>query len=151
MKIPPPTRKNNAMSEPPKPKPTSIAEEVFWNSAMMIVAPNKPRPTVNIPATPPVRKATSSASRIDPRRAAAAVRMFPRVASVIPMYPVRPDATQPSKKAMVRKMPDDTKLSAVSPFGFSIATEVTNTMMATGTRIMPMVRNCRLRYAHAPT
>ena len=85
VKIPPPTRRNNASNDPPKPKPTSIADEVFWNNAMIAVAPSKPRPTVNIPATPPVRNATCNASFIDPRRAAAAVRTFPRVASVIPM------------------------------------------------------------------
>ena len=29
VKMPPPTRKKSAISEPPKPKPTSIADEVF--------------------------------------------------------------------------------------------------------------------------
>jgi hypothetical protein len=58
---------------------------VFWNSMMMTVAPSSPRPTVNIPATPPVRKATVSASGSEPVRAAAAVRTLPRVAIVIPM------------------------------------------------------------------
>ena len=38
-----------------------------------------------MPATPPVRKATVSASGMLPVRAAAAVRTLPRVASVMPM------------------------------------------------------------------
>ena len=52
---------------------------------MINVAPSRPRPTVNMPATPPVRNATSSASPMLPLRAAAAVRTLPRVASVMPM------------------------------------------------------------------
>ena len=58
---------------------------MFWNRMMMIVAPSRPRPTVNMPATPPVRNATVSASAIEPFWAAAAVRTLPRVASVMPM------------------------------------------------------------------
>ena len=38
-----------------------------------------------MPATPPVRKATVSASAMLPVLAAAAVRTLPRVASVMPM------------------------------------------------------------------
>ena len=52
---------------------------------MISVAPSRPRPTVNIPATPPVRKATVSAAGREPVRAAAAVRTLPRVAMVMPM------------------------------------------------------------------
>ncbi len=85
VKMPPPTRRNRASNEPPNPNPMRIAELVFWNSMMMIVAPSRPRPTVNIPATPPVRKAIERAFGIDPVLAAAAVRTLPRVARVIPM------------------------------------------------------------------
>ncbi|CAB4670779.1 unannotated protein [freshwater metagenome] len=85
VKIPPPTRKNNARSDPPKPNPTRMTLDVFWKIMMIAVAPLSPRPTVNIPATPPVRNATVRASGIEPVRAAAAVRTFPRVANVIPM------------------------------------------------------------------
>ena len=85
VKMPPPTRRNRASNEPPKPKPTRIAELVFWKIMMMTVAPRRPRPTVNIPATPPVRKATSRALGMLPVSAAAAVRTLPRVASVMPM------------------------------------------------------------------
>ena len=35
---------------------------VFWKIMMMKVAPSRPRPTVNMPATPPVRKATLRAA-----------------------------------------------------------------------------------------
>ena len=85
VKMPPPTRRNSASSEPPKPKPTRIAELVFWKMAMITVAPRRPRPTVNMPATPPVRKATLRASGSELRLAAAAVRTLPRVARVMPM------------------------------------------------------------------
>ena len=40
---------------------------------------------MNIPATPPVRKAMPRASGMEPDLAAAAVRTLPRVASVMPM------------------------------------------------------------------
>ena len=52
---------------------------------MISVAPSRPRPTVNMPATPPVRKATLRAAGSEPALAAAAVRTLPRVASVMPM------------------------------------------------------------------
>ena len=58
VKMPPPTRRNRASSEPPKPKPMRIDVAVFWKSMMMTVAPSRPRPAVSRPATPPVRKAT---------------------------------------------------------------------------------------------
>ncbi len=85
VKMPPPTRRKRASSEPPNPKPIRIAVAVFWKIMMMTVAPRRPRPTVNIPATPPVRKAMPSASGMEPVLAAAAVRTLPRVARVMPM------------------------------------------------------------------
>jgi hypothetical protein len=33
----------------------------------------------------------------------------------------------------------------VNPAGFKTSTDVTNTMIANGMRMTPMVRNCRLR------
>ena len=66
VKMPPPTRRNSASSEPPKPKPMRIAEAVFWKIMMIVVAPSRPRPTVNMPATPPVRNATLSAAGSEP-------------------------------------------------------------------------------------
>ncbi len=63
VKMPPPTRRNSARSEPPNPNPMRIAELVFWKIMMMIDAPSRPSPTVNMPATPPVRNATCSALR----------------------------------------------------------------------------------------
>ncbi|CAB4883639.1 unannotated protein [freshwater metagenome] len=62
-----------------------MTEALFWKAMMMPVAPSRPRPTVNMPATPPVRNATSSALGMLLVRAAAAVRTLPRVASVMPM------------------------------------------------------------------
>ena len=57
---------------------------------------------MNMPATPPVRKATFSAAGSEPERAAAAVRTLPRTASDIPMNPVRPERKHPATNAMVR-------------------------------------------------
>ena len=58
VKMPPPTRRNRARSEPPKPKPTRMAELVFWKIRMIVVAPKRPRPAVARPTEPPVRMAT---------------------------------------------------------------------------------------------
>src|SRR5204863_5497886 len=77
VKMPPPTRRNKASSEPPKPKPTRMAEALFWKTAMMRVAPRRPSPTVNMPAMPPVRNAIRRASGSELRLAAAAVRTLP--------------------------------------------------------------------------
>ena len=112
VKMPPPTRRNRASSEPPNPKPMRIADAVFWKIMMMTVAPSRPRPTVNMPATPPVRNATFSAAGIEPDFAAAAVRTLPRTARLMPMKPVRPDMTQPAMNASVRYMPDSPNDSA---------------------------------------
>ena len=94
---------------------------------MISVAPNSPSPTVNMPATPPVRNATSSAFGIDPLRAAAAVRTLPRTARLMPMKPVRPDKKQPSTNAPVRNTPDCAydSASARTPFSPSVFTAST--------------------------
>ena len=84
VKIPPPTRMNRAINEPPRPNPTSRAVAVFCATMMITVAPSNPAPTVNRPVTPPLRKATSRAGPSCPPRAAAAVRTFPRTATLIP-------------------------------------------------------------------
>ena len=106
VKMPPPTRMNSAMSEPPKPKPMRIADAVFWKIMMIKVAPSRPRPTVNIPATPPVRNATLQRAGSEPIVAAAAVRTLPRTARLMPMKPVSPDMTAPATNATVRHRPD---------------------------------------------
>src|ERR1700687_972330 len=74
VKMPPPTRRNSASTYPPNPNPIRMADDVFWKMAMIAVAPNRPSPTVNMPATPPVRNATDNALGIEPDLAAAAVR-----------------------------------------------------------------------------
>ncbi len=51
----------------------------------------------------------------------------------------------------MRNAPDWTKLSASVPSVFSIAVDVRNTIAASGTRIIAIVRNWRLRYAKAPS
>ena len=145
VKMPPPTRRNRASSEPPKPKPMRMADDVFWKIMMISVAPRRPRPTQNMPATPPVRNATRSAAGIEPVLAAAAVRTLPRTARLMPMKPVRPDRNAPRMKASVRKMPDWNWLSASVPSAYFTATDVANTMIATGTTMKAIVRNWRFR------
>ena len=98
-----------------------------------------------MPATPPVRNATFSAAGIEPVLAAAAVRTLPRVASVIPMKPVRPDMMQPRMNAPVRAAPDTPNESAFVSLGLTTFTEVTNTTTARGMMISAIVRNCRFR------
>ncbi len=149
VKMPPPTRRNSASSDPPNPNPIRIAEAVFWNSMMMIVAPSRPRPTVNIPATPPVRNATLSAAGSEPDFAAAAVRTLPRTARLMPTKPVSPDSAHPAMNASVRKMPDCANVSPDDPptaiAGFTTSVDVTKTTIASGIRITAMVLNCRRR------
>ncbi len=53
--------------------------------------------------------------------------------------------------AMVRNVPLAANDNASVPSGFSIATELTNTIAASGIRMKPIVRNWRFRYAHAPS
>ena len=151
VKMPPPTRRNRASSEPPKPKPTRMAEAVFWKIMTMPTVPSRPRPAVSRPATPPVRKATCRAPLKSLRRAAAAVRTLPRTASHMPRKPIEAENTQPTMKASVRNAPDCTKVSISAPLTPSMidsllmAVEVRNTTMASGITIMPIVRNWRLR------
>ncbi len=142
---------NRASSDPPNPNPTRIALAVFWKIMMMTVAPISPRPTVYMPATPPVRNATFNAPAREPVRAAAAVRTLPRTARLIPMNPVRPDRNAPATNAVVRNAPDAPNDNAVAPPGLSTSVEERKTSPATGTRMNAMVRNWRRRYAIAPS
>ena len=59
------------------------------------MAPKRPSPTVNIPATPPARNASLTAARRPDSRAAFAVRTFARTASHIPTYPVMAENPRP--------------------------------------------------------
>src|SRR2546425_121397 len=52
VKMPPPTRMNIASSAPPNPKPSSTVVASVLKTIRMTVAPSRPSPTVNIPATP---------------------------------------------------------------------------------------------------
>ena len=53
--------------------------------------------------------------------------------------------TQPATNASVRNRPDSKNDSASVPSARSTATEVTKTMMASGRRMTPIVRNWRFR------
>lgn len=145
VKIPPPTRRNSASKEPPNPNPTRMADEVFWKTMMIKVAPSRPRPTVNIPATPPVRKATLRAAGSEPDLAAAAVRTLPRTARLMPMNPVRPERKQPATNAIVRNKPDSNTDSATLPSGARTSVEVKYTTKTSGIRMTRIVRNCLRR------
>ncbi len=61
------------------------------------------------------------------------------------MNPVRPDMRQPATKARLRNSPDSKKLRASPPSGPTTAVDVRNTTITSGTRMIPMVRNCRRR------
>ncbi len=63
-------------------------------------APNRPSPTVNMPATPPVRNAIRIADRSPDSFAAAATRTFPRTASDMPVNPVSAENSAPTRKKM---------------------------------------------------
>src|SRR5260370_37064788 len=103
---------------------------------MMRGAPGRPRPTVNMPVTPPVRKATLSAPFSDPDLAAAAVRTLPRTARLMPMKPVRPDRLAPARKAVVLKMPDGRQASTgVLEAWLTTLLDGTNTRTASGTQL----------------
>ena len=94
VKMPPPTRANSAMEEAPKLNPATMVA-----SSKMIhrtTAPRMPMPTTLMPMTPPLEKATRSA-RFSPTRAAAAVRVFARTAMYIPMIPVSPEDSAPTR------------------------------------------------------
>ena len=114
---------------------------MFWKIMMITVAPSRPSPTVNMPHTPPVRNATCSAFGIEPLFAAAAVRTLPRTARLMPMKPVRPDMKHPRTNASVRQIPDCAYDSASTPLSFLIAVDVTNTTIASGTRMTAIVLN----------
>ena len=101
---------------------------------------------MNRPTVPPARKATCIASFIEPVWAAAAVRTLARVESHIPRKPMKPEATAPTRKATVRAVPDwanerSPLMSRPGTTSASMAWEVTNTTIASGITIMPMVRN----------
>ena len=61
------------------------------------------------------------------------------------MKPVRPDRKQPSTNAPVRKPPDAANDNATPPSARFTAVDVRNTTIASGTRITPIVLNCRFR------
>ena len=63
VKMPPPTLMNIASRAAPKAKPSSTFGAFALKISTTTAAPNRPRPTVNMPATPPVRKAIFIACR----------------------------------------------------------------------------------------
>src|SRR5580700_2133746 len=105
-----------------------------------IAAPNRPRPTVNMPATPPVRNAIRIAVRSPPSRAAAATRTLPRTHSDMPVNPVSAENSAPTRKKMLRPH--------ITPLPAEGSTSSTKKMTTTNT---PRVLNWRRRYAAAPS
>ena len=99
-----------------------------------MVAPSRPRPTVNMPATPPVRKAIFIARFWPSSRAAAATRTLPRTHSDMPVKPVRPENNAPTRKNALR--PQRTPVSSAG------STSRMKKMMTTKT---PKVLNWRRR------
>ncbi len=73
-----------------------------------MAAPSRPSPTVNMPATPPVRNAIRMAARSSlDSLAAAATRTLPRTARFIPVNPVSPENNAPTRKNMERPIRTD--------------------------------------------
>jgi hypothetical protein len=133
---------NMASSAPPNAKPSSTIGPVSRNSSSASEAPKSPRPTVIIPATPPVRNAIRNAGRCPPAAAAAATRTLLRVASVIPMKPTIAEKSAPMRKK--------TALPSRVPRPPS-ATGSRRSSRKTMTAKTASVRNCRRRNALAPS
>ncbi len=134
VKIPPPTRMNIASSAAPNPNPSRTCGAVSRNASTTTAAPSSPRPTVNIPTTPPVRKAIRMAARSPWWMAAAAVRVFARVARDMPTKPTSAEKTAPRTKKTERP----TRAPVVSAGSSSSTNGITTTKPAT-------VMNCRRR------
>ena len=105
VKIPPPTRPNNAIEEPPRPKPamTSIRMCVSTpegskptNIRYTPISPNTAKPTKPKPITAPDCKATWNALEIEVL-AETVVRALPIVAIFIPTKPDTIDIPAPSR------------------------------------------------------
>ena len=62
VKIPPPTRMKRASNVPPKPNPNNASGAAIPKMIKMIVPPNNPKPSVNIPVTVPDRYAIRNES-----------------------------------------------------------------------------------------
>src|SRR3989338_2840201 len=86
VKIPPPTLINKADKDPPKPKPTNTFVACSLKIIKIIVAPNKPKPTVKSPEAAPALNA-SSMEALKLFNAALAERTFPLTANHMPTKP----------------------------------------------------------------
>ena len=162
---------NIASKAPPNPNPTSTSGASSLKSSKITTAPSSPRPTVNIPATPPARNAIVSARRRPDSRAAFATRTFARTARDMPAKPVRALNPAPSTKASDRpRRITQAGCNTVPPThcpaafrGISLAAVPTPWMQASGAGRMknnrtpsattkaPTVMNCRRRYAALPS
>ena len=94
--MPPPTRANSAIDEAPKPKPAMTFGLPKINQSA--VTPMIPIPTTVRPMTAPLLKAIRSAA-FSPVSAAVAVRVFPRTAMFMPMYPANAEPMAPARYA----------------------------------------------------
>ncbi len=104
VKMPPPTRMNIASSAAPKAKPSSTDGAFSSKPSSTTEAPSRPSPTVNMPTTPPARKAMRSARCVPEVLAACATRRLVRVASVMPTKPTRAENPAPTRKKTDRPM-----------------------------------------------
>ena len=93
-----------------------------------------------MPATPPVRNAIRIALRSPESRAAAATRTLPRTHSDMPVNPVSPENTAPTRKKMLRPQ----RTSELSAGSRSRIQKIMKTKT-------PSVLNCLRRYAAAPS
>ena len=82
------------MDEAPKPKPAMTLG--LPNISQSAVTPMIPIPTTVRPMTAPLLNATRSAG-LSPDSAAVAVRVFPRTAMFMPMYPASAEPIAPAR------------------------------------------------------
>ncbi len=146
VKMPPPTRMNMANMAAPNPKPSKMVGASPWNTNTTIAAPSRPNPTVAMPTWAPVRKAIFIAVSRPSLRAAEATRTLARVASHIPRNPISAENTAPARKATERA------IRRVRLAYSSLAcTGSKRRRKNAATAKTLSVRNCRPRYAPAPS
>ncbi len=139
VKMPPPTRMNMASRAAPNAKPSSTRGASPPYASSTTEAPSRPSPTVNIPTTPPARKAVRSARFVPAVLAACATRRLVRVASVMPTKPTSAENPAPNRKNTERPV-----RTPVLPGSTSSSRQMTAAKTAS-------VRNWRRRYAAAPS
>ena len=146
VKMPPPTRANNAWLLAPMPK-QSIVTVISRNgmSTIQYRTPNhrqmskSPSPTTVSPITAPLRKATCK-PWLSETFAPCAVRELARVAVFIPNQPAKPEKIPPDQNAIGTHPDPASNTNAMNAKKIDATTKNRNTTLY-----------CRFRYARAPS